>query len=46
VFDGFHYVATTSTIDQKIIAYVATSASSPGFSSPNSDAGGQQWSDW
>jgi hypothetical protein len=33
-FDGFHYVATTSTIDQRIIGYLAINASPPGFSNP------------
>ena len=31
-FDGFHYVATTSTIDQKITGYLAINASPPAFS--------------
>ena len=31
-FDGFHYVATTSTIDQKITGYLAINATPPTFS--------------
>ena len=33
-FDGFHYVATTSTIDQKITGYLAINATPPTFSQP------------
>ena len=36
-FDGFHYVATTSSIDQKIIGYLAINADQPAFS--NADRG-------
>ena len=31
-FDGFHYVATTSTIDQQIIGYVVNDRGQPSFS--------------
>ena len=33
-FDGFHYVATTSSIDQNIIGYLAINASQPASSNP------------
>jgi hypothetical protein len=34
VFNGFHYVATMSTIDQHIIGYLALGAGPPGSSDP------------
>jgi hypothetical protein len=33
-FDGFHYVATTSSIDQRIVGYLAVNANPPAFSQP------------
>jgi len=33
-FDGFHYVSTTSTIDQRITGYIAINATPPTFSLP------------
>ena len=37
-FDGFHYVATTSTIDQKITGYLAINASPPRVQQPDRGA--------